>query len=110
MAVCDANGFLLAFARSDGAPLRTIAIAQDKAYTSARMGVTTTAFHERLLNEELQSRDFSDERFTPLPGGAPLCDPLGKLYGALGVSGLAPAEDQTVATAISRRWSRSEQQ
>jgi uncharacterized protein GlcG (DUF336 family) len=30
-AVCDANGFLIAFARADGAPLRSIALSQQKA-------------------------------------------------------------------------------
>ena len=41
VAVCDPQGFLLAFARMEGAPVRSIQISQGKAYTAARMGVST---------------------------------------------------------------------
>src|SRR5690606_34729678 len=43
VAVCDERGLLLAFARMDGAPARSVRIAQGKAYSAARMGVTTAA-------------------------------------------------------------------
>ena len=35
--VCDSYGFLQGFARMDGAPVRSIAISQSKAYTAVRM-------------------------------------------------------------------------
>ncbi|MFL9937094.1 heme-binding protein [Paraburkholderia sp. RL18-103-BIB-C] len=38
VAVCDAHGFLVAFSLADGAPVRTIALSQQKAYTSTRIG------------------------------------------------------------------------
>ena len=43
VAVCDAQGLLVAFARMEGAPVRSIAISQGKAYSAARMGITTQA-------------------------------------------------------------------
>ena len=49
LSICDASGFLLCFIRMDDAPLRSIEIAQRKAYTAARMGMTTEAFHQRLV-------------------------------------------------------------
>ncbi|HEY1998978.1 heme-binding protein [Paraburkholderia sp.] len=96
-AVCDANGFLIAFARADGAPLRSIALSQQKAYTAARMGSTTTAFLERLRREDIAIGYFCDPLLTALPGGALLEDGMHGVIGAIGISGLAPAEDQVLA-------------
>ncbi|WP_083266130.1 GlcG/HbpS family heme-binding protein [Burkholderia lata] len=106
VAICDDNGFLVAFLREPKSPMRSIAIAQSKAYTAARMSVETAAFHERLLRERLQLGDFCDERLTSLPGGAPIHDHDGRLIGAIGVSGLTADQDQTIATGVSREWSR----
>ena len=44
VAVCDANGELLSFARMDNAKLLTIELTQRKARTSSRLGCTTQAF------------------------------------------------------------------
>jgi glc operon protein GlcG len=96
-AVCDVNGFLISFARADGAPLRSIALSQQKAYTAARMGVTTTAFLERLRHEDIAIGYFCDPLLTALPGGALLKDGTHRIIGAVGISGLAPAEDQLLA-------------
>lgn len=97
VAVCDAHGFLVGFARGDGAPVRSIALAQQKAYTAARIGSTTTAFLERLRREEIDVGYFCDPLLTPLPGGALILDRTGSTIGAVGVSGLKPGEDQAVA-------------
>lgn len=96
VAIVDAQGFLTAFARMDGSPVRSIRISQGKAYTAARMGVTTTAFLARLHKEQIQASDFCDPDFTSLPGGTPLKNKEGKLIGAIGISGLAAAEDQAI--------------
>jgi glc operon protein GlcG len=99
VAVCDAHGFLIGFARADGAPVRSIALSQQKAYTSTRMGGTTTAFLERLRREDIAIGYFCDALLTALPGGALLEDGAGRMIGGLGISGLAPAEDQLLADA-----------
>ena len=100
VAVCDKNGLLVSFARMPGAPVRSIAIAQGKAYTAARMGVSTDAFLERLRREDLSASYFCDPLLTALPGGVVLKDAAGAVVGAAGVSGLASHEDQAVANAM----------
>jgi glc operon protein GlcG len=99
VAVCDAHGFLVSFSRADGAPVRSIALSQQKAYTSTRMGGTTTAFLERLRREDIAIGNFCDALLTALPGGALLEDGTHRVIGAIGISGLAPAEDQLLADA-----------
>ena len=99
VAVCDMHGFLIAFARADGAPARSIALSQQKAYTSTRMSSTTTAFLERLRREDIAIGYFCDALLTALPGGALLEDGTRRVIGAIGISGLAPAEDQLLADA-----------
>lgn len=96
VSVCDETGLLMAFFRMDGAPLRTISIAQQKAYTALRMGSTTQAFLERLRREQVEMSYFGDPGFTALPGGAPILAG-GRIVGAVGVSGLKPVEDQALA-------------
>ena len=97
VAVCDNYGFLLAFARMDGAPVRSIRISQGKAYTAARMGVNTDAFLERLNRENVPAGYFCDTELTGLPGGTVLKDSAGNMVGGAGISGLAPHEDQEIA-------------
>ena len=96
VAVCDAQGFLLAFARMEGAPVRSIAISQGKAYSAARMGVSTQAILERLKREGIEIGYFCDPLLTALPGGSVIKDKSGTVIGAIGVSGLTSAEDQLI--------------
>ena len=96
VAVCDDRGLLLAFARVDGAPARCVRIAQGKAYSAARMGVTTQAVLERLHREKIEIGYFCDPDITALPGGTPLKNGAGHLVGSIGVSGLTSAEDQVL--------------
>ena len=96
VAVCDAYGFLVAFSRMDGAPIRSIAISQQKAHTATRMGMSTDAFLGRLRADDIDIRYFCDPLMTALPGGNLLRDKNGTVVGAVGVSGLKPAEDQVI--------------
>ena len=97
IAVVDGHGDLLAFARQDAAPVRSIAISQGKAYSAARLGVNTDAFLERLHREQILASDFCDPKLTSLPGGAVLKSETGAVIGAIGVSGLKIEEDQAIA-------------
>jgi glc operon protein GlcG len=99
VAVCDERGLLLAFARQDGAPARSVQIAQGKAYSAARMGATTEAVLARLHREQIEIGYFCDPLLTALPGGTPLKDAEGRLVGAVGVSGLTSAQDQAITDA-----------
>jgi glc operon protein GlcG len=100
VAICDPSGFLLAFARMEGAPLRSIQISQSKAYTAVRMGVSTDAFLARLQKENIEIGYFCDPLMTALPGGNLLKDATGTLLGAVGISGLAASEDQVITEYI----------
>jgi glc operon protein GlcG len=99
VAVTDERGALLAFTRMDGAPIRSIKLSEAKAYSAARLGVSTTAFHERLVRDGMLASYFADPTLTALPGGAVICSQSGATIGGVGISGLAPAEDQKLADA-----------
>lgn len=99
VAVADPYGELLAFARMDGAPISSIRIAMNKAWTAAR---------ERKPTKEIgdKSRDpakgfdiayFGDSRFVGWGGGIPILR-SGEVVGSIGVSGLSSAEDIELAT------------
>jgi glc operon protein GlcG len=100
VAICDTAGFLVAFQRVEGAPVRSIAISQAKAYTAARMQGNTDALLERLRRENILLSYFSDDRLTALPGGSVIKTIEGVIIGAVGVSGLAAAEDQQIANHV----------
>jgi glc operon protein GlcG len=99
VSVCDRNGFLIAFARMDGSPIRSIWIAQQKAFTAVRMGASTAAFLERLRKDNLDAGWFG-EGLVALPGGNVVKDADGEIVGAVGISGLAAHEDQVIADAV----------
>jgi glc operon protein GlcG len=88
VAVCDAPGFLVAFARREGAPVRSIRIPRGKAYTPARMGVSTESFLARLRKDGIEIR------------GSVFKDGSGTLLGAIGISGLTSSEHQLISAHI----------
>ena len=100
VAVCDRYGFLTAFTAMDDAPVRSIQLSQGKAYTSARMGVDTDAFLERLHSNDIPASYFCDDKLTGLPGGCVLKSAGGSVIGAVGISGLTPDEDVAIARAL----------
>ena len=97
VAVTDERGALLAFTRMDGAPVRSIKLSEAKAYNAARLGVSTAAFHQRLVRDGMLASYFVDPTLTGLPGGAVICNQSGATIGGVGINGLAPAEDQQLA-------------
>ncbi|MDK8171000.1 heme-binding protein [Curtobacterium citreum] len=100
VAVVDATGNLLAFARMDGTAASSTQVATDKAYTAAAFGDS-----EGWLE---QGKGFGDagtavataavDRLVPLPGGVPVLDGS-TTVGAIGVSGGTADEDKQVAAA-----------
>ena len=100
VSVCDDRGLSMAFARMDGAPARSVRIAMGKAYSAARMGVTTEAVLARLHREQIEIGYFCDPELTALPGGSPLKDSSGALLGAIGVSGLTSEQDQAITDGV----------
>jgi glc operon protein GlcG len=98
IAVCDPHGELIALARMDGAPLSSITIAVNKAWTAARERKTTQEIGERVRHPEkgFDIAYFGDPRFVGWGGGVPVWR-NGQVIGAVAVSGLRQAEDIRLA-------------
>ena len=109
IAVADAHGELLAFARMDGAPLSSILVATNKAWTAARERKPTKDIGEKVRHPEkgFDIAYYGDSRFVGWGGGLPIWR-NGEVVGAIGVSGLSSAEDVHLATAGIERLGTSE--
>lgn len=95
VAVSDRHGELIAFSRMANGLLAAITIAQNKAYTAARLNRAT-----RMLGERYSAGGafafLGDTRFTGFAGGLPVLRD-GAVCGAVGVSGLSEDEDEDLA-------------
>ena len=100
VAVVDAGGVLAAFLRMPGAPLQSVEIAIDKAYTAASFGLATERWTEVLATHSAAVRDGLPRRprFVGFGGGVPMLEG-GAPIGAIGVSGASEAQDQACALA-----------
>jgi len=98
VAVCDKDGFTVLFNRLDGAKLLTINLTPNKAYTAARMGVSTADFLARLQRDNLNISYFADDKFVGMPGGVPIYNNQQQIIGAVGIGGLK--EDGEVALKV----------
>ncbi len=99
VAVADAHGELIAFARMDGAPLSSINIAANKAWTAARERKPTKDIGDKVRHPE-KGHDiayYGDPRFVGWGGGLPIVRD-GFIIGSIGVSGLSSQEDVELAT------------
>ena len=98
IAVCDAHGDLIALARMDGAPLSSITIAMNKAYSAARERKPSKEIGNAARNPEkgFDIGYFGDARFTGWGGGVPVWKD-GNVVGAIAVSGLPQLEDIQLA-------------
>ena len=99
IAVSDAHGELIAFARMDGAPLSSIRVAANKAWTAARERKPTKDIGDKIRHPEkgFDIAFYGDKRFVGWGGGIPIWRD-GEVAGAIGVSGLSSAEDIALAT------------
>jgi uncharacterized protein GlcG (DUF336 family) len=100
VAVVDTAGTLMAFLRMPGAPLHSVEIAIDKAYTAASFGLATSRWTEVLASHSAAVREglVRRPRFVAFGGGLPLRDG-GVAIGAIGVSGASEDEDERIAQA-----------
>ncbi len=98
IAVADSHGELIAFARMDGAPISSIRIAANKAWTAARERKPTKEIGEKARHPE-KGHDiayYGDPRFVGWGGGIPVWKD-GQVAGAVAVSGLSSSEDIVLA-------------
>jgi uncharacterized protein GlcG (DUF336 family) len=100
VAVVDASGLLAAFLRMPGAPLHSVDIAIDKAYTAVSFGLPTHKWADALQSHSDAVREgiVLRPRFVAFGGGLPLVE-AGQRIGAIGVSGGSEAQDQQIAQA-----------
>ena len=99
VAVVDAGGLLAGFARMAGAPLHSIDIAIDKAYTAAGFGFATSQWAGILKGDEALRLGMPVRaRNVVFGGGLPLREG-GVLIGGIGVSGGSAEQDEDCARA-----------
>jgi glc operon protein GlcG len=96
IAVVDAHGELIAFLRMDDAPLSSIAVACNKAYTAARLRRTTREQGARVAARGIEMSYYGDARLTGFGGGVPV-HVDGATLGGIGVSALSDEEDEALA-------------
>lgn len=100
VAVVDRAGTLVAFLRMPGAPLHSIEIAIDKAYTAASFGLPTGQWHEVFGQHSAAVRQGIPlrPRFVGFGGGLPLVVD-GERIGGVGISGGSEQQDEQCAHA-----------
>jgi glc operon protein GlcG len=98
IAVADPYGELIALLRMDGAPLPSITIAMNKAYTAARKQEPTREIGQRVRDAEkgFDIAYYGDPRIVGWGGGIPV-RMNGQIVGAVAVSGLPEPEDMKMA-------------
>ena len=113
-AVVDCTGELVHFMRMSGAPIGTVSLAINKAYTAVRALLDTSELRNRDRNWQRQIGTYGDNRYTYIKGG--VCIKIKKtavsritdesiiygnkteiIIGGIGVSGLSEDEDEKAA-------------
>jgi glc operon protein GlcG len=97
VAVADSRGELIAMARMDGAPVSSVTIACNKAFTAARAGKPSFDVGAKVRHPE-HGYDIAyhgDPRYCGWGGGVPVKKD-GKTVGSVAVSGLPQEEDMEV--------------
>lgn len=98
LAVADDHGEPIALLRLDGAPLSSVTVATNKAFSAARLRRPSGETGRRVRHPEtgFDIAYYGDHRYVGWGGGLPvLVD--GAVAGAVAVSGLTDAEDEEIA-------------
>ena len=100
IAIVDESGVLKAFSRMDGAPLLSVQVAQDKAYTAAGFSMPTHAWHDFIKGDPplAAGAPAGIDRLVVFGGGYPI-EVGGRVVGGVGVSGGHYSDDMKVAEA-----------
>lgn len=100
VSVVDESGVQKAFARMDGAPLLSVQVAQDKAYTAAGFGLPTDGWFDFIKGDEplRVGAPTGIDRLVVFGGGYPITVDSA-VIGGVGVSGGHYTQDMTVAQA-----------
>ena len=96
IAIVDSGGHLLSFSRLPGTQIASIDVAIQKAVTSVYYKRPTKVFQDRLSDGNMAL--LSLPHFSAFEGGVPIVVD-GEVIGAIGVSGVTPAQDGIIAAA-----------
>lgn len=97
VSVVDNASHLKAFVRMDGAPLLSVEISQNKAYTAAAFGLPTDQWYDFIKDDEpLRLGIVHTDRLVTFGGGYPIVLD-GVVVGGIGVSGGHYTDDMAVA-------------
>lgn len=102
IAVLDAGGSLIAFAKQDGSSLLREKIARGKAEGALNMGVGSRALAARAESHPhffTALMAMSEGGVVPVAGGVLVRDAQGTIVAAVGVSGAVPDRDEACALA-----------
>ena len=100
IAIVDDSGVLKAFSRMDGAPLLSVQVAQDKAYTAVGFGLATDTWHDFVKDDPPLALGAAPgiDRLIVFGGGYPI--KIGDaVVGGIGVSGGHYSQDMAIAQA-----------
>jgi len=97
VAVVDAHGELIAFARTDSCRLPSITIAINNAYTAVREHRPSKSLGDSSREKGFPMTNFGELRYVTWGGGLPVVVE-GAVVGAVGVSGLSEEEDIELAS------------
>ncbi len=111
IAVVDAGGNLVAFARMDGAEIAGPVLARDKAYTAVAHRIATADLADLVApGGELAGMYAADGgRYIAFAGGLPLWS-QDRVVGGIGVSGGTAAQDAGIAAAAAVVFAEAESQ
>jgi uncharacterized protein GlcG (DUF336 family) len=99
LAIVDESGSLKAFRRMDGAPLMSVEIATNKAFTAASFSMPTHSWFDFIKADPPLLHGFvHTPRLVVFGGGYPVTED-GQTIGAIGVSGGHYEQDMMVAEA-----------
>lgn len=98
--VVDESGVLKAYSRMDGAPLVSVQLAQDKAYTAVGFGLPSHGWYDFIKDDGplAAGAPSAIDRLVIFGGGFPIMAD-GEMVGGLGVSGGHYTQDMDVAQA-----------
>ncbi|MBI3503516.1 MAG: heme-binding protein [Proteobacteria bacterium] len=98
IAVVDSHGETLGILRHSDAPLSSVAVATNKAYTAVRLRRPSATVGKRVRDPEhgFDISYYGDPRYLGWGGGVPV-ERDGQFVGAVAVSGLPEADDIEVA-------------
>jgi glc operon protein GlcG len=98
IAVVDAHGETIALLRMRGAPLSSVNVALNKAYSAARLRRPSGETGRRARHPEtgFDIAYYGDPRYVGWGGGLPVAVE-GQVVGAVAVSGLTDAEDEELS-------------